>query len=377
VDESDLKLRLRDLTRPGDLGFAEKGKVRCVACGHRCLIGEGHEGICRVRFVEQGALRVPWGYVGALNVDPIEKKPFYHVTPGALALSFGMLGCDYKCPYCQNWEISQVHRDPESDQVVAARPVRVDDLIGLAQRSGSTVVTSTYNEPLITSEWAVAVFRAARAAGLMTGYVSNGNGTPEVLDYLRPWVDAYKVDLKGMREEGYRSLGGKLATVLSTLEGLKARGFWVEVVTLVVPGLNDSDAELRDAARFLAGLDRDIPWHVTAYHDDYRMDGRGRTAPASLLRAAGIGREEGLRFVYAGNLPGSVGEWEDTRCPACGTTVVERRGFQVVRNGLSPEGACPSCGQRLPGLWSAPVRLPSVDAGSPLALGSHPASGER
>ncbi len=355
MEETGLKRRLRALTRPGELLVREKGKIRCVACGHRCLIGEGHEGICRVRFVEEGALRVPWGYVGALNVDPIEKKPFYHVTPGARALSFGMLGCDYKCPYCQNWEISQVHRDPESDGLVNARPVEIAELISLARMSGSTIVTSTYNEPLITSEWAVEIFRAARAVGLMTGYVSNGNGTPEALDYLRPHVDAFKVDLKGMREDGYRSLGGKLATVLATLEGLKSRGFWVEVVTLVVPGLNDSEEELRDAARFLAGLDRDIPWHVTAYHDDYRQEGHGSTSPRMLLRAAEIGREAGLRFVYAGNLPGRVGEWEDTRCPRCGTVLVERRGFQVVRCSVTATGGCHACGEVVPGIWGRPA----------------------
>lgn len=367
MDETGLKGRLRKMTRPGELGFAEKGKVRCVACGHRCLIGEGKEGVCRVRFVEGGTLRVPYGYVGSLNIDPIEKKPFYHVTPGALACSFGMLGCDYKCPYCQNWEISQVHRDPESDTIVDTRPMEASELIDLARRSGSTMVTSTYNEPLITSEWAVAIFRAARAAGFMTSYVSNGNGTPEVLDYLKPWVDAYKVDLKGMREEGYRRVGGKLSRVLDTLEGLKARGFWVEVVTLVIPGLNDSEEELRDAARFLGGLDRDIPWHVTAYHDDYRMEGRGGTPARSLLRAAEIGRKEGLRFVYAGNLPGRVGEWENTCCPACGVPVVERRGFRVVRNAVAAGGRCPDCGERLPGLWTLPARQASVDAVSALA----------
>jgi len=375
MDEGLLKEKLQRLTREGELGFPEKGKIRCVACGHRCLIGEGHEGVCKVRFVEGGTLRVPFGYVGALNVDPVEKKPFFHVTPGALALSFGMLGCDYKCPYCQNWEISQVHRDPESDPLVSARPVEIDDLIDLARRSGSTMVTSTYNEPLITSEWAVAVFRAARAAGLMTSYVSNGNGTPEVLDYLRPWVDAYKVDLKGMREAEYRKLGGRLSAVLETLKGLKARGFWVEVVTLVVPGLNDSEGELRDAARFLSRLDRDIPWHVTSYHDDYRMEGRGATPLRSLLRAAEIGREEGLRFVYAGNVHGRVGEWEDTRCPGCGVTVVERRGFRVLSNRLRADGSCPACGDHLPGLWSVPLRTASIDAATPLALGSVSASG--
>ncbi len=375
MDGTDLKATLRRLTRKGELAVPDKEKIRCVACGHRCLIGEGHEGVCRVRFVEGGSLRVPFGYVGALNVDPIEKKPFFHVTPGALAFSFGMLGCDYKCPYCQNWEISQVHRDPESDERVGARPVTVEELVEAARESGSTMVTSTYNEPLITSEWAVAVFRAARAAGLMTSYVSNGNGTPEVLDFLRPWVDAYKVDLKGMRQEGYQQVGGKLATVLDTIRGLKQRGIWTDVVTLVIPGLNDSDDELRDAARFLAGLDPDIPWHVTAYHDDYRMDGRGGTPAKSLLRAAEIGREEGLRFVYAGNLPGRVGEWEDTRCPACATPVVERRGFRVVSNRIRAGGGCPSCGEILPGLWHGPRRDASIDAALPMALGSLPASG--
>lgn len=377
VDVAGLRGRLREMTRPGELGWAEKGKVRCVSCGHRCLIGEGKEGVCRVRFVERGTLRVPWGYVGALNVDPIEKKPLFHVTPGALALSFGMLGCDYKCPYCQNWEISQVHRDPQSDELVGARPIEVHELVELARRSGSTMVTSTYNEPLITSEWAVAIFRAAREAGLMTSYVSNGNGTPEVLDYLRPWVDAYKVDLKGMREEGYRRVGGRLSAVLQTLEGLKARGIWTEVVTLVIPGLNDSDEELRDVARFLVRLNADTPWHVTAYHDDYRMQGRGGTPTRSLFRAAEIGREEGLRFVYAGNLPGRVGTWEDTRCPGCGASAVERRGFRILRNKVTADGGCPECGQRLPGIWSPPGRRASVDVASALALRSVPASGGR
>jgi pyruvate formate lyase activating enzyme len=346
---------LRSLTDKGALFVRENGKIRCVACGHRCLIPEGHEGVCRVRFVEDDVLRVPFGYVGALNVDPIEKKPFFHVTPGARALSFGMLGCDYHCPYCQNWDISQVHRDPESDRRAEPRPATPEGLVALAVSSGATMLTSTYNEPLITSEWAVEVFRAARAAGLLTSYVSNGNGTPEVLDFLRPWVDAYKVDLKGMRNECYRQMGGRLTPVLDTIRGLIGRRFWVEVVTLVVPGLNDSEGELRDAARFLASVSADIPWHVTAYHDDYKMNGRGGTPTASLLRAAAIGREEGLRFVYAGNLPGAVGEFEDTRCPACGLAVVERCGYRIRRNRVLLDGACPGCGAAIPGLWTRPL----------------------
>jgi pyruvate formate lyase activating enzyme len=376
MQDSGLARRLRQMTAPGELQIPDKGKLRCVACGHRCLLGEGQAGVCRVRFVEGGSLRVPFGYVAALNVDPIEKKPFFHVTPGASAFSFGMLGCDYKCPYCQNWEISQVHRDTESDGLAEPRPASPEGLVDMALGAGATMVTSTYNEPLITSEWAVAVFRHARAAGLMTSYVSNGNGTPEVLDYLLPWIDACKVDLKGMREEGYRKVGGRLGAVLETIRGLAARGLWVEVVTLVIPGWNDSDEELADAARFLASVSPDIPWHVTAYHDDYRMSGRGATPASSLLRAAEIGRREGLRHVYAGNLPGRVGDGEDTRCAACRTRVVERRGFRVVSNRLGPGGTCPSCGTRLPGLWERPAR-PAVDAASGLAVGSPPATGGR
>jgi len=377
MQESSLAVRLRGLTvAAGELAIPEKGKLRCVACGHRCLIGDGNVGVCRVRFVKDGVLRVPFGYFGALNVDPIEKKPFFHVTPGALALSFGMLGCDYKCPYCQNWEISQVHRDAGSDEVAQPSPASPEMFVALAHASGASMVTSTYNEPLITSEWAVAVFRKARAAGLMTSYVSNGNGTPEVLDYLLPWIDAYKVDLKGMREEGYRKVGGRLEAVLETIQGLVARGLWVEVVTLVIPGWNDSDEELADAARFLASVSPDIPWHVTAFHDDYKMSDRGGTPVSSLLRAAEIGRREGLRFVYAGNLPGRVGDGEDTRCPGCATVVVERRGFRVLGIRLTADGQCPSCRTSIPGLWR-PSPRPSVDAAPGLAVGWRPATGGR
>lgn len=362
---SPVRGRLAALTAPAELFRPEGGKVRCVACGHRCLIGEGHEGVCKVRFVSEGVLRVPFGYVASVAADPIEKKPFFHVTPGATALSFGMLGCDYKCPYCQNWEISQTGRDPETDEFALPRRTSPEELVGLAREQGAALVTSTYNEPLITSEWAAAVFRSARAAGLLTSYVSNGNGTPEVVDYLRPLVDAYKVDLKAMRDEPYRAVGGRLQAVLDTLRLLVARAFWVEVVTLLVPGFNDSDEELRDAARFLSGLSPDIPWHVTAFHPDYRMTDRGATGLHALLRAADIGREEGLRYVYAGNLPGRVGDGETTRCPACGAVAVERRGFRVLANRLLPGGRCPACQARLAGLWTVEEALAARPDPSP------------
>ena len=347
---NSLRERLARLTREAELvERLPEGRVRCLACGHRCLIPPGREGICRVRFNVGGSLRVPWGYVAGLQLDPIEKKPFFHALPGARALSFGMLGCDLHCAYCQNWLSSQALRDPEA--AAPAREVTPGEIVRLALEQRAQVVISTYNEPLITSEWAVAVFREARAAGLVCSYVSNGNGTPEVLDYLAPWVSLYKVDLKSFRDRPYRELGGTLERVLETLRGLVERGLWVEVVTLVVPGFNDSPEELRDLAGFLARLSPDIPWHVTAFHPDYRMWEPHDTGPSTLLRAAEIGRQAGLRFVYAGNLPGHTADLEDTRCPGCAATLVERRGFQVLANRLR-DGCCPECGQRIPGVWT-------------------------
>jgi pyruvate formate lyase activating enzyme len=215
-------------------------------------------------------------------------------------------------------------------------------------------MTSTYNEPLITSEWAVEIFREAKAAGLVCSYVSNGNATPEVLDYIQPFVSLYKVDLKSFRDRHYRELGGTLERVLWTIRALHERGFWVEVVTLTVPGFNDSDEELREIARFLVSVSPDIPWHVTAFHPDYKMTDPENTGVATLLRAAEIGVAEGLRFVYAGNLPGRVGNWENTYCPGCSALLIERYGFRVLANRI-PQGRCPDCARTIPGFWSTPA----------------------
>jgi pyruvate formate lyase activating enzyme len=332
---------------------AVDGRIECVACGHRCRIGPGREGICRVRYNDGGRLMVPRGYVGGVQLDPVEKKPFYHVLPGSRALSFGMLGCDYHCSYCQNWITSQAVRDPGARP--EPDPVDAENLVRIALEYDAAIITSTYNEPLITSEWAVEIFTVARTYGLLTSYVSNGNGTPEVVDFLKPWVDAYKVDLKGFDDRRYRQLGGVLTAVLDTIVLLHEKKFWVEIVTLVVPGFNDSDRELREMAGFIASVSPDIPWHVTAFHPDYRMDDVASTPVRSLLRAATIGREAGLRFVYAGNLPGLVGEFENTICPSCGETVIGRSGFSIVSNRMV-DGCCGSCGAQVPGLWHrAPV----------------------
>jgi len=342
---------LADQTREAELYRPlDRNRVQCYACGHACPITPGFAGVCKVRFNRGGKLYAPWGYVNAAYCDPIEKKPFFHAVPGTRAFSFGMLGCDLHCGYCQNWVSSQALRDFRS--ALDFRRTTPADLVAAAVAQGAVSLVSTYNEPLITAEWAVAVFREARSAGLLTGFVSNGNATPEVLEYLRPWVDLYKVDLKSFDDRRYHELGGRIGPILDSIRRIHDLGFWLEIVTLVVPGFNDSTEELRSTAEFIAGVSPDIPWHVTAFHKDYKMQGPENTPAATLGRAAEIGRAAGLRYVYAGNLPGRLGELENTICPRCGTAVVERHGFRVLRHRLCG-GTCANCGERIPGIWSA------------------------
>lgn len=332
------------------------GAVRCHACGHRCLVNLGRDGVCRVRFNEGGELKVPFGYVGALACDPIEKKPFFHVMPGSDALTFGMLGCDYHCGYCQNWVTSQMLRDP--DAVAPLQVCAPEKLVDLAVEHGAPVIASSYNEPLITSEWAVAVFRVARQRGLRCAYISNGNATERVLDFLRPHVDAYKVDLKTFSDRNYRKLGGVLDHVTATIRNLKTRGFWVEIVTLIVPGFSDDRDDLARMADFLASVDPLMPWHVTAFHPDYKMtDGYRRTTADDLMRVVRIGESAGLKYIYPGNLPGMVGELEDTRCHHCRATLIQRTGFTVESSRVRPDGTCPDCGGAIPGIWDRPATL--------------------
>jgi pyruvate formate lyase activating enzyme len=346
-----LKGLLKTYTTEGELyERLEEGKLRCFACGHRCVILPGLDGICRVRYNEGGRLMVPTGYVAAIQCDPTEKKPFFHAYPGSLALTFGMLGCDLHCAYCQNWVTSQALRDPNA--IAPPRDVTPESMVDIARRYGARLVVSSYNEPLITSEWAVDVFKQAKPAGFVCGYVSNGNATPEVLDYIRPWTELYKVDLKSFKDRNYRKLGGVLENILDTIKMVHERGFWMEIVTLIIPGFNDSTDELKACADFIADVSPDIPWHVTAFHQDYKMTGPDNTSVETLIRAAEIGYAAGLNFVYAGNLPGRVGRYEDTFCPGCKMTLIERRGFHVLKNRIR-DGACPKCARQIPGVWEA------------------------
>ncbi len=336
-------------TRPGKLvKTLSDGILICTACGHLCKLRPGQRGICKVRFNQDGVLRVPFNYAAGVQNDPIEKKPFFHVLPGSSALSFGMLGCDFHCAYCQNWFTSQTLRDDAS--TLNFKSITAEEICDLAESRGAKTVISTYNEPLITSEWAVEVFKEARQRRLQTGYVSNGHGTPEVLAYIEPWLDLFKVDLKSFSEKNYRRLGGNLDAVLATIEQTHAMGLWVEIVTLVIPGYNDSDKELAQMAEFIAGVSKDIPWHITAFHPDYKMSDVEKTPAETLLRAGLLGKEAGLRYIYSGNLPGKVGNTENTFCPQCGEAVIERHGHDILANRLK-NGTCFRCLEPIPGRW--------------------------
>lgn len=361
--ESELANTINLMVREGDL--YEKlpdNRVHCFACAHDCKINDGGRGICQVRYNVGGKLFVPRGYVAALQCDPIEKKPFFHVYPGTDALTFGMLGCDLHCSYCQNWDISQALRDSNAGRPPAF--VTPEQLVEMGKRNGAQVIASSYNEPLITSEWAVEIFARAQAEGFACAYVSNGNATRQVLEYIKPYVSAYKIDLKSMRDKNYRQLGAPLEHILEGVQMVHAMGFWLEIVTLVIPDFNDSEEELRDAAQFLASISRDIPWHVTAFHQDYKMLDHDNTSVRMLLRACELGREAGLNYVYAGNLPGHVGEWENTFCPNCHALLIERYGYTILDYRITGEGKCPRCATAIPGIWHRDpkvVRLGSTD----------------
>jgi pyruvate formate lyase activating enzyme len=259
-----------------------------------------------------------------------------------------MIGCDYHCSFCQNWITSQALK--EDAREVPIRLISAESIVAAARDAGAASICSTYNEPLISLEWAVEIFRLGREAGMASSFVSNGNATPEALARIEPWIDFYKVDLKAFNDRTYRRLGGRLEPVLETIRALNVMGKWVEIVTLLVPGMNDSDDELREIASFIADVSADIPWHVTAYRPEYRMSEPGPTPASTLLRAREIGRSFGLHHVYAGNLPGRVGETEHTFCPACGTVLIERQGFMIRSNHMQGT-RCPRCGTEVAGRW--------------------------
>jgi len=324
----------------------EGGRLVCNLCAHRCKIAEGRFGICGVRRNVGGVLRtLVFGQVVAAHVDPIEKKPLFHFAPGSLSLSIATVGCNFRCSFCQNWSISHAPRDGGVRASEAIAPRR---LVELAEENKCHSISYTYTEPTIFFEYAYETARLASEKGIKNVFVTNGYMTPEALDAIHPHLHAANVDLKAFDDKTYRRImGAKLQPVLDSIAKMHSQGVWVEVTTLVIPTVNDSDEELGEIADFIASLSPSIPWHVSRFHPDYHMTHLPPTPVEALARAIRIGKERGLRYVYAGNVPGHAGE--NTVCHSCGITLIERFGFHVTRNDVR-NGRCPNCGAAVDGV---------------------------
>jgi pyruvate formate lyase activating enzyme len=326
-----------------------ENRVRCRLCAHRCTITDGHVGLCQVRENRGGTLyTLVYGRTISQAVDPIEKKPLYHFHPGSLSFSMATPGCNFRCEWCQNWEISQM---PREQHLIGGQPATPEQIVDRARRAGCRSIAYTYTEPTIFFEYSHDTARLARAAGLANVYVTNGYMTLEMLDMARHWLDAANVDLKAFRDETYRRfIGARLQPILDSLSKMKALGIWLEVTTLIIPGLNDDPEELRELAEFLhRELGPDTPWHISRFFPHYHMRQTPPTPTGTLHRAEEIGRAAGLRYIYLGN----VAEETNTFCPVCGHLLIRRIGFSVVENTLLADGTCPACGAAVPGVGMA------------------------
>lgn len=324
------------------------GSLRCSLCAHGCCLKDGQRGLCGVR-VRRGERidSLVYGRIVAEHVDPIEKKPLFHVLPGTLTYSLATYGCNFRCLHCQNATISQVSRDMAVEFSGTSRDP--EEILGAAIASGCRSISYTYVEPTVFFEFAYDCCLAAFDKGLKNIFVSNGYMTKEVIARLAQVLTAINIDLKSFSNDFYKKIcGGRLQPVLDNIVRCREAGIWVEVTTLLIPGKNDGDRELAEIASFLAAIDRSIPWHVSGYHPAYRMKEPPPTPEATLVRARQIGIDHGLKYVYSGNRPGSGGE--DTLCSNCGLVVISRRGFLVIDNRLQA-GCCPACNHGLAGIW--------------------------
>ncbi len=331
----------------------EGGRVHCFLCAHECKISESKLGVCGVRQNLDGTLYTTvYGDVIAANVDPIEKKPLYHFLPGSRSFSIATFGCNFKCSFCQNWQISQVRPGEVADQQVEREEVTLspEEVVEKAGRYGCASVSYTYTEPTIFFEYAYDTARLAREQGLANVFVTNGYMTKQALEAIAPYLNAANVDLKSFRDDYYKTTcKARLQPVLDSIEYIKKLGIWLEVTTLVVPGENDSDEELDQIASFISGVDTEIPWHISRFRPDYEMMDHEATPIERLHKARDIGRRNGLSYVYLGN----VMENADTYCPRCGEPVLERTGRATTRNNIQ-NGACASCGTLIAGVWESP-----------------------
>jgi pyruvate formate lyase activating enzyme len=326
-----------------------ENKVSCFLCSHLCEIADSKFGICGVRQNKEGKLYTHvYGEVIAAHVDPIEKKPLYHFLPGTTSFSIATIGCNFRCPFCQNWQISQASK--RKDEGLRGQKLSPEDVVLAAKNYGCKSISYTYTEPTIFFEYAYDTAKLAKEEGLANIFVTNGFMTAEALETIKPYLDACNVDLKSFREEFYKKIcKAQLQPVLESIRLIKKMNIWVEVTTLVVPGENDGEEELRDIASFIAQIDPDIPWHISRFHPNYKYTDTQATPIETLRKACLIGKEEGLRYIYIGNV---IGESEDTLCPYCGKTLVRRSGFSISDYKVK-DSACAFCGKHVAGIFGS------------------------
>ena len=325
---------------------AADGQVQCRLCSWRCLIGVGKTGYCKVRKNIDGKLySLNYGRICAANIDPIEKKPLFHFLPGSKSFSIAAMGCNFRCEFCQNWQISQV-----LEEDIEGEEWGVSGIIEGARRGGCESISYTYTEPTIFMEICDEVGRAAKERGLKNVFVSNGYMTVEAIEFAKDWLDAINVDLKAFSDIYYKKLcKARLEPVLKTITHIaRNTNIWMELTTLLVPGQNDSDEELRQLVDFIAGLNPEIPWHISRFFPQYHLQDSEPTPVAALVRAYEIGKRGGLKYIYVGNIPGD--KRESTHCPGCEELLIGRAGYVITANKITGS-ACPKCGEKIPGMF--------------------------
>jgi pyruvate formate lyase activating enzyme len=323
-----------------------KGKsVRCQLCAHRCLIAPGKRGICSVRENRDGTLySLVYGLAIAANVDPIEKKPVFHFLPGTESFSICTAGCNFRCEFCQNWQISQITKGAGGEIVGEKLPP--EEIVKKALETGCASIAYTYTEPTIFFEYAADTAKLGRKKGLANVFVTNGYQTPETIAEMAKFVDAANIDLKSFSDDFYQKIcGARLAPVLESIKLMHEAGIWVEVTTLVIPNQNDSSGELTQIAKFIAGVDKSIPWHISRFHPEYKMLDSSPTPLKTLTTAYQIGKKAGLNYVYLGNVITETRE--NTYCPKCNNLAIRRLGYQTKILAVSKSGHCQKCGENL------------------------------
>jgi len=325
----------------------EDQRVACYLCNHHCQIADTQFGICGMRQNQAGKLYThAYGEVIAANIDPIEKKPLYHFLPGTTSFSIATPGCNFRCDFCQNWQISQVSQ--KKGQGRSNYQLLPDEVVREAKSSACQSISYTYTEPTIFFEYAYDTSMLAKKGGLFNVFVTNGYMTAEALETIAPYLDACNVDLKSFREDFYKNTcHGHLEPVLESIRCLKRLNIWVELTTLVVPELNDSEEELSQIARFISEIDVNIPWHISRFHPDYKLTDSQITPLETLNKAYSLGKKAGLRYIYIGNIPG---ESPQTVCPSCNQILVRRQGFRLLDNNVR-DSRCSQCGERVAGIF--------------------------